>query len=352
MLPRARPDPLGLGSSSPGTGGVVSGQGTELVQPLVRIDVTIRPLIITFPTRSCYWELHMHRSFSRIACWLVVACPLICVSAEWPQFRGPAGAGVSEETGLPAEWSTDSGVQWKAALPGYGASSPIVLGGRVYVACYSGYGLSQDDPGNPAELVREIVCYELQSGKQLWKTTFATTGAEEPYQGFQALHGFASGTPATDGQAVYAFFGRDGVVAVSLEGKRLWQTSVGTKTHGWGSATSPVLFENLVIVNASVESGQLVALDEKTGRQVWQAPGMDQSWSTPALVKTEQGAVELAVSTKNDVLGFDPKTGKQLWSCQAVEDYICPSVVAHDGSGVRDRWPHEYGDCGEGRRSR
>ena len=161
----------------------MSGQGTELVQPPVRIDVTIRPLIITFPTRSCYWELHMHRSFSRIACWLVAACPLICAGAEWTQFRGPGGAGVSEETGLPAEWSTDSGVQWKAELPGYGASSPIVLGGRVYVACYSGYGLSQDNPGNPAELVREIVCYELQSGKQLWKTSLPTTGAEEPYRG-------------------------------------------------------------------------------------------------------------------------------------------------------------------------
>lgn len=201
----------------------------------------------------------------------------------------------------------------------------------MYVACYSGYGLSQDNPGNPKQLSRELVCYDLQTGKQLWQTAFATTGAEEPYQGFQALHGFASSTPATDGQAIYAFFGRDGVVAVSLDGKKLWQTSVGTKTHGWGSATSPVLFENLVIVNASVESGELVALDKKSGQKVWQAPGMDQSWSTPALVKTEDGAIELAVSTRNDVLGFDPKTGKQLWSCEAIQDYICPSAIAHEG---------------------
>ena len=171
----------------------------------------------------------------------------------------------------------------------------------------------------------------MQSGKQLWKTSFRTTGAEKPYQGFQALHGFASSTPATDGQAVYAFFGRDGVVAVSLEGKRLWQTNVGTETDGWGTATSPVLFENLVIVNASVESGQLVALDKKTGRQVWQAAGHGPVLEHAGAGQDRTGSVELAVSTKNDVLGFDPKTGKQLWSCEAVKDYICPSVVAHDG---------------------
>jgi outer membrane protein assembly factor BamB len=175
-----------------------------------------------------------------------------------------------------------------------------------------------------------VVCFDSTSGEQLWITDFASLGSEQPYQGFLQLHGYASSTLATDGEALFAFFGRDGVVALSMDGKPKWQTNVGTGTDGWGTATSPVLFEGLVIVNASVESDSLVALDKQTGTQVWKADGMYRSWSSPALVETAGGDVELVVSVQGQILGFDPATGKQLWHCVGIPDYICPTVLAHE----------------------
>jgi outer membrane protein assembly factor BamB len=267
----------------------------------------------------------------RICLLFAAAMALLLTAADWPQFRGPNGAAVSNETGLPTTWSSDSNVAWKTELPGFGASSPIVHDGRVYLTCYTGYALDEDDPGDPGKLTRHVACFDLASGRQLWIADFASLGSEQPYQGFLQLHGYASSTLATDGESLFAFFGRDGVVALTMDGKPKWQTSVGTGTDGWGSATSPVLFENLVIVNASVESDSLVALDKQSGRQVWKADGMARSWSTPALVETSAGETELVVSVQDQILGFDPASGKQLWNCAGIPDYICPSVLAHDG---------------------
>jgi len=92
-----------------------------------------------------------------------------------------------------------------------------------------------------------------------------------------------------------------------------------------------VLYENLVIVNASVESGSLVAIDKTSGKEVWRAGGMDSSWNTPHLVEAPNGGHELAVTVKKWILGFDPKTGNELWRCEAIPDYICPSIVSHEG---------------------
>jgi len=128
------------------------------------------------------------------------------------------------------------------------------------------------------------------------------------------------------------FFGRSGVFKFDLNGEQIWRTSVGTKTHGWGSGTSPVLYKNLVIVNASVESGSLVAIYKESGQVKWRAEGMKSSWNTPHLVETADGKQELAVETadgkqelavtvKGWVLAFDPASGEQLWKCEAIDDY-------------------------------
>jgi outer membrane protein assembly factor BamB len=142
-------------------------------------------------------------------------------------------------------------------------------------------------------------------------------------------HGYASSTPAVDDERVYVFFGKTGALAFDHTGERLWQTDVGSKLNGWGSATSPVLFGDLVIINASVESDSLVALDKKTGDEVWRAGRIREAWNTPVLVKTEDGKTELVVAVAQKILGFDPQTGKELWSCKSeINSYIAPSVVA------------------------
>ena len=135
----------------------------------------------------------------------------------------------------------------------------------------------------------------------------------------------------TDGKQIFVFFGKEGVFAFDMDGRQIWQADVGTGTHGWGSGTSPILYEDLVIVNASVESGSLLALDKKTGREVWRADGMSRSWNTPLLVTLDGGKQELVLSVKDSLLAFDPATGKQLWDCEGIHDYVCPSVVAKDG---------------------
>jgi outer membrane protein assembly factor BamB len=152
---------------------------------------------------------------------------------------------------------------------------------------------------------------------------------ELEYRRFSALHGYASSTPVTDGNLIFVFYGRSGVQAYNTGGHLKWTTNVGEGTHGWGSATSPVVVDNLVIVNASVESKSLVALDKETGEEVWRAEGMDSSWSTPLIVDLPNGKKEVVVSIKNKVLGFDPASGKKLWECDSVPDYVCPIVIAN-----------------------
>jgi outer membrane protein assembly factor BamB len=249
---------------------------------------------------------------------------------DWLQFRGPGGLGISSEKGLPTKWSAKENVVWKTELPGAGTSSPIVVGNKIIVTCYSGYGTDKAD-NDVSLLKRHVVCLS-RDGKILWTRDVPTELPETPYSSYQALHGYASSTPASDGKHVYAFFGKSGVVAFDLEGKQLWKASVGGNKHGWGSGTSPVLYKDLVIINASVESGALVALKKSDGKQAWSAKGnVSQSWNTPLLVDVPGGKTELVVSQQGKLRGFDPETGAELWNCQGINDYVCPSCIAHEG---------------------
>jgi outer membrane protein assembly factor BamB len=149
---------------------------------------------------------------------------------------------------------------------------------------------------------------------------------------FITLHGYASSTPATYGERVYVFFGKSGVFAFDFEGKELWQADVGTGTYDWGSATSPLLYKDFVIVNAAVESESLVALNKKTGKQEWKTRGTGSCWGSPALVDVPGGKPELVMSLPNTMHGYDPETGKELWKCDGIQEfYLCPTVVSHDG---------------------
>ncbi len=252
-------------------------------------------------------------------------------AADWPQFRGPGGMGTADAKDLPVIWNAEDNVAWKTALPGPGTSSPVVVGGQIFLTCYSGYGLDKQDPGDPKDLKLHMLCLDRAGGKLLWKRDFAPALPEPAYRDYLALHGYASSTPACDGRAVYAFFGKAGVFALDLKGEQLWQANVGKGTHGWGSATSPLLYKDTVIVNASVESGALVALNKKTGEEVWRAKGIRDSWSTPVLVTVPSGGTELVVSGSKKILGFDPASGKELWHSDSFDWYVCPTVVAHEG---------------------
>jgi outer membrane protein assembly factor BamB len=250
--------------------------------------------------------------------------------AEWPQFRGPGALGRSDAPGLPLNWSDTSNIVWKTALPGPGASSPIVQGGRAYLTCFTGFATSSREPGELTNLKRHLLCLNLADGKILWDTAIAAGMPEQ--EKIRENHGYASSTPVTDGERIYTFFGKSGVFAFDLDGKQLWQANVGSKLNGWGSATSPVLHKDLVIVNASIESESLVALDRKTGREVWRAPGIKESWHAPAVVTAPDGRTEIVVAVMRRVLAFDPDKGDPLWRCDTgINWYMCPTPVAQDG---------------------
>ncbi len=266
---------------------------------------------------------------------LIVAALSVALfsGADWTRFRGPHGAGVSDDQGLPLTWSATENIVWKTPLPGFGASSPITLGEKIFLTCYSGYGLDRNEPGQQEDLLHHMVCLDRASGKILWNRRSKSSLPEAQYDGGQVnLHGYASGTPVTDGKAVYAFFGRSGAWGFSLDGQLLWKVGVGSGIHDkWGSGTSPILAGDLLIVNASIESESLVALNKTTGEEAWRVKGIIESWSTPLLVELADGKQELVVSLKRKVLGLDPASGTQLWECAGVRDYVCPMVIAHQG---------------------
>jgi outer membrane protein assembly factor BamB len=237
--------------------------------------------------------------------------------------------GLSDAKGLPLSWSTTQNISWKTELPGPGASSPIVFGDHVYLTCYSGYFVPDRPGGSLEELKRHLIAVQRRDGAIAWSREVA---AKLPEESQIRDHGYAANTPAADAQRVYAFFGKSGVIAFDHAGNQLWQADVGSETNGWGTAASPVLYKDLVFINASVESGSLVALDQRTGKQRWRAGGIRESWNTPVMVTAPSGRQELIVAVQGNVLAFDPDSGQPLWSCRTdIGWYMVPSVIAADG---------------------
>lgn len=249
--------------------------------------------------------------------------------SDWRMFRGPSGQGISTSAKLPIQWSATENVAWKQPLPGAGASSPIVFREHIYLTYYDGFQVPGEAAGSQKELKRHLMCLNRRDGTLAWDRAVQ---AKLPEEDRIRDHGFAANTPAADPDAVYCFFGKSGVIAFDHQGKQLWQTDVGSNTHGWGTSASPVLYGNLVIINASVESESLMALDRMTGKELWRARGIKEAWNTPILAPDGDGKSELIVATHGSILAFDPETGNPLWNCDTdITWYMVPSIVAQDG---------------------
>ncbi len=141
---------------------------------------------------------------------------------------------------------------------------------------------------------------------------------ETPFSGIMREHSYASSTPITDGEKLYVFFGKSGVFAFDLDGKQLWSADVGSATHMWGSAASPALCKDVLIVNASIESKSIVALDKNTGKEIWRKSNIGNSWSSPVVVETKDGGCEVVMSLPGKVVAYELKTGKELWHCEGI----------------------------------
>lgn len=238
---------------------------------------------------------------------------------NWPRFRGPNGTGITagDTSGVPLKWSNKENLKWKTELPGPGSSSPIVWGDRVYVTCYSGYG-DGSEGGSPGDVKRHLIALNRKDGKILWDKSIAADGEiEDPYKSFVTRHGYASSTPVTDGERVFCLFGKSGVFAFDREGKQLWHQAVYKlpSSKRWGSASSPILHDGKVIVNAADEALTVYAFDAKSGKKLWEIEdkNLDQNWETPLIHKVSESRSDLILAVNGKISGIDPATGEQRW---------------------------------------
>ena len=268
-----------------------------------------------------------------LALLLAATTATTAATSDWQQFRGPNGSGIAATDAQPATtWSDSQNVSWKIALPGPGSSSPIVVGERVFITCYSGYG-DGSSGDSPAKLQRHLICVGRKTGKILWDKSVSAELPEDPYSGNLREHGYASNTPVTDGEHVFAFFGKTGVLAFDFEGQQLWKVNVGKQSSNrrWGSGASPILCQNMVIVNAAEEGRSVLALDKLTGKEIWKAAvaSLELSFVTPMLVECPGGRSDLALAVPGELWGMTPETGKLRWFAQTgITGNVSPSVVA------------------------
>jgi len=248
---------------------------------------------------------------------------VFALAQDWPQWRGPNGDGsAAEGQKLPASWSAEENVVWKAAIPGRGHGSPAVCGNRVYLAA------CEEKSGR-----QTVLCFDRATGAQVWEAEVHAAGAMRK----NAKSTGASTTPACDGEQIYiTFANKDAVTAsaLSLEGKVLWQTKIADYIIHQGYGASPAIYKSLVLVSADSHAGGAVAaLDRKTGAVVWKndRPKFP-NYSSPVVVKVD-GRDQLILTGCDLVSSFDPMTGKVLWETAGATTECVTSTVT-DGTHV------------------
>ncbi len=270
---------------------------------------------------------------------------------DWPQWRGPGGAGIGLASHYPDTWSARDRIAWKTAIPGRGHSSPVVWGNRVYLTTAvegahlpgrkapdhlgfdfkPGY-LHPDSVGVDYQYTLKVLALDATTGAVVWERTVHDGPMHDNRH---RSNTYASASVATDGAMVYASFESEGFYAFDTEGRLRWQASFGGMAKaGLGPGTSPVLHENLVILQGDLEMGSgsfIVGLDRLTGAEVWRTERKNRrSWATPLLVETP-GRTELLAAGAEAVTAYDPRTGRELYRTEGVRSHPIPSFVAGHG---------------------
>lgn len=287
----------------------------------------------------------------RVLCALVILCllcPAECFGGDrdWPQWRGPDGSGKTSATGVVTEWGPDQNVRWRLDLPEAGNSSPIVWGDRIFLT----QPLAESNE-------RALLCIDRKSGKPLWRRSVRYTEPEPTHR----TNPYCSASPVTDGKHVIAWFGSAGLVCWDFDGNEIWRRDLGKQDHMWGYGSSPILHDDLCIVNFGPGTNEfLVAVDKTTGITRWKVDALQDeaerklsgpendgnandftsdkqrnerlrgAWNTPILVDVN-GQTELVVALPRRIAAWNPSTGEPLWTCGDAAPLAYASLVEHDG---------------------
>lgn len=267
--------------------------------------------------------------------------PVEGAEKQWPAFRGPSGQGLVFDADIPFAWSDAENILWRAKLPGRGNSSPVVWGSRLFIT-------AESEPRGPAAGLdakdqapeRLLLCYSLgektaagetiEPGRLLWKYAAPQPKKHETLYWKNTL---ASSTPVTDGERVIAFFGNAGLVCYDLQGNRLWHADLGEFPIMHGPGSSPVLYQNLVIVIQDQNQGQSLcaAFDKRSGKEVWRKPRkQSMGWSSPVLMRVGDRD-ELIFNGSNEIVSYDPRTGAELWRAAGTSIESIPMIVSGGG---------------------
>jgi len=235
---------------------------------------------------------------------LLLAISILAAASDWPRFRGPNGAGVSADPGLPSALSRDRNVLWKAKTP-KGHSSPIVVAGRVWITGFEG-----DQ--------RILLCFDAKTGALLWRKGVTRARAES----VNPQNGPTTPTPATDGSSVFVYYPEVGLIAYSRGGDERWRVPLGPFGSIQGMAASPIYVAgNVVLLVDTPEEAWLLAFDAATGKQVWKAQrpiGWLGSYSTPSVYQPNEGPEQIVVAGAVELTGYQAKTGERLWWARGV----------------------------------
>jgi outer membrane protein assembly factor BamB len=295
-----------------------------------------------------------------VGAWFMLAAQTFgAADGNWPQFRGPAASGVSHANG-PTHWDvkTPTNLRWKVPVPGLGHSSPVIWGDRIFLTTAlpvqqgdetlkTGLYGDVDSVQENAEYRWMVLCFDKATGKQLWERE-AHRGVPRVKRHPKSTH--ANSTPATDGKRVVAFFGSEGLYCYDLDGNPLWQKDFGLLDSGffiargaqWGFGSSPVLFQDKVIVLADVQENSFVAaLNAADGEQLWRTARDEvPTWGTPTVLRGGDGdggghgdsaQAQVAVNGFREIAGYDIADGKKRWTMKGGGDIPVPTPVAAHG---------------------
>ena len=264
---------------------------------------------------------------------------------NWGHWRGPNANGVAPEADPPISWSETKNVRWKVAVDGHGSSTPIVWGEQVFLLTAvktdkidPTLPKPEDQPKRkfgitfPNAVYRFVVlCLDRATGREIWRRTAVE---KVPHQGHHGDNSFASASPTTDGERLYAWFGSAGMHCYDLKGNLLWQRDLGTVDTrlSFGEGSSPVVHRGRVILSRDNEGqSYILVMDARTGDELWRANRDEPSaWATPLVVERD-GRTQVITNGSRRVRSYDLEDGSLLWECGGQVANVTPSPVAADG---------------------